>query len=100
MKVVECGNLENKDVSIIMKDKSDPYCELQLGSQLFKTRTISNNLDPNFDEFFEAVVDQVSAQKLRLCVFDQDTAGADEELGRLSVPLSHVKHSKYLNKVR
>jgi Ca2+-dependent lipid-binding protein len=53
IKVVEAGNLENKDVSFIVKDKSDPYCELQLGSQLYRTRTINNNLDPKFDEYFE-----------------------------------------------
>lgn len=35
IKVVEAGNLENKDVSFIVKDRSDPYCELQLGKLLF-----------------------------------------------------------------
>ncbi|KAI6201967.1 Extended synaptotagmin-2 [Aphelenchoides besseyi] len=97
MKVVEAGNLENKDVSIITKDKSDPYCELQVGSQLFKTRTVNNNLDPQFDEYFEAVVDQASAQKLRLNMFDKDTTGADEELGRLSIPMAYVQKSKVIS---
>lgn len=59
---MEAKNLENKDVSFIVKDKSDPYCELQLGSQLFKTKTINNNLDPKFNEYFEAVVDQAVSQ--------------------------------------
>lgn len=71
IKVVEAKNLENKDISIILKDKSDPYAELQIGSQIFKTKVINNNLDPKFNEYFEAVVDQITAQKLRINMFDQ-----------------------------
>jgi Ca2+-dependent lipid-binding protein len=100
IKIVEAKNLENKDVSFITKDKSDPYCELQLGSQLFKTRTINNNLNPKFDEYFEAVVDQTTAQKLRIHLFDQDTAGKDEELGHLSVPMTFVEKNKVVSKVK
>lgn len=92
--------MENKDVSFITKDKSDPYCELQLGSQLLKTRTINNNLNPKFNEYFEAVVDQTTAQKLRIHLFDQDTAGKDEELGHLSIPMTFVEKNKVVSKVR
>ena len=38
-------------------------------------------------------VDQASGQKLRIEVFDEDTTGADDELGRLSIPLDIVKNA-------
>jgi len=62
-----------------------------VGSQVFKTKTIKNDLNPVFNECFEAVVDQASGQLLRIELFDEDTASADEELGRLSLPLDHVR---------
>uniref|UniRef100_A0A183BMV6 C2 domain-containing protein n=1 Tax=Globodera pallida TaxID=36090 RepID=A0A183BMV6_GLOPA len=94
MKIIEAMNLENKDGSFLNKrDISDPYCEIQVGSQVFHTRVINNNLNPVFNECFEAVVDQASGQKLRIELFDKDTAGADEELGRLSIPLESVRQA-------
>ncbi|KAE9556463.1 hypothetical protein FO519_000348 [Halicephalobus sp. NKZ332] len=98
IKVIEARNLENKDISFLSKDKSDPYCELQVGAQIFKTRTINNNLNPIFNEFFEAVVDQADGQKLRIELFDKDTTGSDEELGRLSIPLELVKKAGVLHR--
>lgn len=69
-----------------------------VGSQIFRTKTVNNNLNPNFNECFEAVVDQASGQKLRLEVFDEDTTGADDELGRLSIPLEVVKNAGSIEK--
>ncbi|KAI1729382.1 c2 domain-containing protein [Ditylenchus destructor] len=91
LKIIEAMNLENKDISFLKKDKSDPYCQIQVGAQIYKTKTVNNDLNPVFNECFEAVVDQASGQKLRIELFDEDTAGADEELGRLSIPLEVVK---------
>lgn len=70
-----------------------------VGSQVFHTKVINNNLNPVWNECFEAVVDQASGQKLRIELFDKDTAGADEELGRLSVPLESVRHAGEMEKV-
>ncbi len=101
IQIVEAKNLENRDISLafLKKGKSDPYAEIQgkrsyqiyylnvvtvsVGSQFFKTRTIDDDLNPVFNEYFEAVVDQADGQKLRIELFDEDTTGADEELGRL-----------------
>lgn len=70
-----------------------------VGSQLFKTRTINNDLDPVFNECFEAVVDQASGQRLRIELFDEDTTSTDEELGRLSIPLDMVQNSGVIDRV-
>uniref|UniRef100_A0A7E4V2D6 Extended synaptotagmin-2 n=1 Tax=Panagrellus redivivus TaxID=6233 RepID=A0A7E4V2D6_PANRE len=98
IKIIEARNLENKDISFLRKDKSDPYCELQVGAQVFRTRTINNDLNPVFNEYFEAVVDQSSGQTLRLELFDADDTGKDEELGRLSLPIEVIRHDGILNK--
>ncbi|KAH7731441.1 C2 domain-containing protein [Aphelenchoides avenae] len=99
LKIVEARNLENKDVSMLLrKDRSDPYCEVRVGSQLYRTRTIDNDLNPVFNEYFEAVVDQASGQKLRIELFDEDRASADEELGRLTVPLESVRQAGVIDR--
>ncbi|CAJ0599487.1 unnamed protein product [Cylicocyclus nassatus] len=90
LKIVEAKNLENRDISFIRKGKSDPYCEIQVGSQFLKTKTIDNDLNPVWNEYFEAVVDQAHGQKLRIEVFDEDQ-GQDEELGRLSIELKDIQ---------
>ncbi|ETN69472.1 C2 domain protein [Necator americanus] len=90
LKIIEAKNLENRDISFIRKGKSDPYCEIQVGSQFLKTRTIDNDLNPVWNEYFEAVVDQAHGQKLRIELFDEDQ-GQDEELGRLSIDLKDIQ---------
>ncbi|GMR42149.1 hypothetical protein PMAYCL1PPCAC_12344 [Pristionchus mayeri] len=97
LRIIEARNLENRDISFIQKGKSDPYCEIQVGSQFFKTRTIDNDLNPVWNETFEAVVDVADGQHLRIECFDEDR-GQDEELGRLNVPLSHIRDKGKLDK--
>lgn len=55
-----------------------------------KTRTIDNDLNPIWNEYFEAVVDQADGQRLRIELFDEDQ-GKDEELGRLSLDLKMIQ---------
>eukprot|EP00081_Caenorhabditis_elegans_P027437 NP_741181.1 Extended SYnapTotagmin homolog [Caenorhabditis elegans] len=97
LKIIEAKNLENRDISFIKKGKSDPYAEIQVGSQFFKTRTIDDDLNPIWNEYFEAVVDQADGQKLRIELFDEDQ-GKDEELGRLSVDLKLVQAKGTIDK--
>ena len=68
-----------------------------VGSQSFKTRTISNNLNPVWNECFEAVVDVAEVQRLRFELFDEDIGSKDDELGRLSLPLERIKKEGVLN---
>lgn len=98
IKVIEAKNLENRDISILTRDKSDPYVEVKLGGSFFRTKTIDNNLNPKWNEEFEAVVDQSSLQTVRFEVFDEDRTGSDEELGRLSVSTQKIKDEKSIDK--
>lgn len=75
------------------------YLKDLVGSQLYRTKTIDNDLNPVFNEYFEAVVDQASGQKLRIELFDEDRASADEELGRLTVPMESVRQAGVIDRV-
>ena len=89
--VVEARNLENKDISFIKKGKSDPYAIVTVGNQTFKTRTIDNDLNPKWNEFYEAVVQSASSQRVRVELYDEDPGNADDELGRVSLELDDVR---------
>lgn len=49
-----------KDISVLGKGKSDPYCIVTVGAQQFKTKTIDNNCNPKWDYWCEVS---------RLCLF-------------------------------
>ncbi|OQV23911.1 Extended synaptotagmin-2 [Hypsibius exemplaris] len=85
--VAEAENLVRADIGIIGKGKSDPYCVIRVGSQIFQTQVIKDNINPNWSEYFEAVVDQASGQSLDLEVFDKDQGNTDDFLGRLNVDI-------------
>lgn len=42
-----------KDISVLGKGKSDPYCIVTVGAQQFKTKTIDNNCNPKWDYWCE-----------------------------------------------
>lgn len=88
--VLEARDLENMDISFIKKGKSDPYAQVSVGAQHFQTAVIDNDLNPKWNEWFEAVVAQASGQALKVEVFDED-AGKDEELGHLTLDLAAVR---------
>jgi Ca2+-dependent lipid-binding protein len=54
--VVEARNLVNRDISFIKKGRSDPYAMITVGNQTFKTKTIDNNLNPVWNEYYEVCV--------------------------------------------
>lgn len=51
--MVEAKNLMKKDISVLGKGKSDPYCIVTVGAQQFKTKTIDNNCNPKWDYWCE-----------------------------------------------
>uniref|UniRef100_A0A1I7W1K8 C2 domain-containing protein n=1 Tax=Loa loa TaxID=7209 RepID=A0A1I7W1K8_LOALO len=97
LKIMEARNLENRDVKFTKNMASDPYCQIQVGSQFYRTKTIDNNLNPIWNEYFEFVVDQVNGQKLRIELFDYDKTSSDEELGTLTIDLLYIKEKRNLD---
>ncbi|VDM12278.1 unnamed protein product, partial [Wuchereria bancrofti] len=97
LKIVEARNLENRDIKFTKNMASDPYCQIHVGSQFYRTKTIDNNLNPVWNEYFEFVVDQANGQKLRMELFDYDKGSSDEELGTLTIDLINVKEKRSLD---
>lgn len=88
--VLEARDLERKDINLIGKGKSDPYCIVRIGARQHKTRVIKGTITPKWDEWFESVVDQVSGQQVEIELFDEDMGANDELLGRVSFDAMHV----------
>uniref|UniRef100_A0AC35TT77 C2 domain-containing protein n=1 Tax=Rhabditophanes sp. KR3021 TaxID=114890 RepID=A0AC35TT77_9BILA len=97
--LLSARNLENKDINLLQfKDKSDPYCKINLGKFMFRSKTVNNDLNPKFNEEYEAVVEDANIQTIRFELFDCDTTSSDEELGKLAIKLDGIKEAKSINK--
>lgn len=71
IKIVSARNLINADIIGL----SDPYVIARVGRQVHKTKTIDNNLNPDFNETFMFSWDGLSP--LHLAVFDADSMNSD-----------------------
>ncbi|XP_078581432.1 extended synaptotagmin-2-like isoform X13 [Branchiostoma floridae x Branchiostoma japonicum] len=86
----EAKELMRADVGFMKKGKSDPYCTLQVGAQSFRSKTIENSLEPRWNEYYEAVVDQLEGQTMQVNMFDEDPGSKDDPLGNAAVSISEV----------
>ena len=57
-----------------------------VGAQIFKTRVISDTINPVWNQYYEAVVDQQHGQFVEIECLDQDP-GEDDELGDVCIYL-------------
>ena len=46
--VAEAAELRRADIGIMGKGKSDPYCIIRVGAQIFQTQVIKENINPNW----------------------------------------------------
>ncbi|KAK3534651.1 hypothetical protein QTP86_018194 [Hemibagrus guttatus] len=74
----------------LIKGKSDPYGVIKIGNQLFQSKVIKDCLHPKWNEVYEALVYDNSAQSLEIELFDEDP-DEDDFLGRLSVDLNELE---------
>ncbi|XP_016838041.1 extended synaptotagmin-1 isoform X2 [Nasonia vitripennis] len=91
--VVQAKHLMKKDIGMLGKGKSDPYAVITVGAQEFKTKTIDNTVDPKWDYWCECIMDEGSGpcSKVIAHLFDKDTTGPDDPLGRATIEVSRVK---------
>ena len=77
---------------LVAKDKggtSDPFVELRLEGQTFKTKVQPRTLDPEWDEHFQMEAD-IAGATLELVVYDHDKGflgSSAEYLGSVAIPL-------------
>ncbi|XP_013868788.1 extended synaptotagmin-2 isoform X3 [Austrofundulus limnaeus] len=88
---LEAQDLEGKDQFLggLIKGKSDPYGVLQVGNQLFHSKTIKESLHPKWNEVYEALLYEPSGQHLEIELFDEDP-DKDDFLGSLMIDLTEL----------
>lgn len=69
--------------------KSDPYVNIIIGSQEFRTFTIYNTVNPKWNFICETLA-YFSTQSIDLEVMDEDQGSKDDFLGKVSFPLDSV----------
>ena len=52
--------------------RSDPYCEVRMGSQEHKTRVVQDNLNPVWDSSMQFTVKDLEQDVLCITVYDRD----------------------------
>lgn len=95
VKVVEARNLTAKDFGLVKKGKSDPYAIIRIGAQSFRTKVINNNLNPEWDETFEAFVDNQEGQEVEAVIYDEDTSSKDSKIGSLDTDIASTVETGY-----
>uniref|UniRef100_H3CJY8 Extended synaptotagmin 2 n=1 Tax=Tetraodon nigroviridis TaxID=99883 RepID=H3CJY8_TETNG len=88
---LEALDLEGKDKFLggLIKGKSDPYGVLQIGNQLFQSKTVKESLHPKWNEVYEALVYEHSGQHLEIELFDEDP-DKDDFLGSLMIDMTEL----------
>ncbi|XP_070708869.1 extended synaptotagmin-2-B isoform X2 [Pempheris klunzingeri] len=88
---LEAQDLEGKDKFLggLIKGKSDPYGVLQIGNQLFQSKTVKESLHPKWNEVYEALVYENSGQHLEIELFDEDP-DKDDFLGSLMIDMTEL----------
>ncbi|XP_072264862.1 extended synaptotagmin-1 [Pyxicephalus adspersus] len=97
--LLEARGLSPKDFQMggLLAGKSDPYAILRVGTQVFTSRTINENLNPVWNEMYEVIVQEVPGQELEVELFDKDP-DKDDFLGRMKLDLGEVKKAQVLDK--
>ncbi|XP_062981947.1 extended synaptotagmin-2 isoform X2 [Elgaria multicarinata webbii] len=95
---IEAQDLEGKDTYLkgLVKGKSDPYGIIRVGNQIFQTKVIKENLNPKWNEVYEALVYEHPGQELEIELFDEDP-DKDDFLGSLMIDLTEVEKVRYLD---
>ena len=70
--------------------KSDPYAVIKYGSQKFKTPTVKNSQDPEWDCEMEFDYPEGDEDIISIEVFDEDKLGRDESLGTLDLHVDEL----------
>ncbi|XP_061205433.1 extended synaptotagmin-2 isoform X2 [Neopsephotus bourkii] len=95
---IEAQDLEAKDTYLkgIVKGKSDPYGIIRVGNQIFQSKVIKENLNPKWNEVYEALVYEHPGQELEIELFDEDP-DKDDFLGSLMIDLIEVEKERLLD---
>ncbi|XP_062971974.1 intersectin-2 isoform X2 [Elgaria multicarinata webbii] len=71
--------------------KSNPYCEISMGSQSYTTRTLPDTLNPKWNFNCQFFIKDLYQDVLCITVFDRDQFSPDDFLGRTEVPVAKIR---------
>ncbi|XP_056370928.1 extended synaptotagmin-1 [Oenanthe melanoleuca] len=80
----------------LVRGRSDPYAKIRAGPKRFRSRVCNRELNPRWNETYEAIVDDVPGQDVEFEIFDKDI-DKDDFLGRCKVPLRRVLSSRVVD---
>ncbi|XP_072910971.1 extended synaptotagmin-2-A isoform X5 [Hemitrygon akajei] len=95
---IEAQDLMWKDTYMkgLAKGKSDPYGIVRIGNQMFQSKTIKENLNPKWNEVYEALIYESPGQLLEIELFDEDP-DKDDFLGSLMIDLVEVQKEQLID---
>ncbi|KFQ20664.1 Extended synaptotagmin-3, partial [Mesitornis unicolor] len=92
--LLEAENLVQKDSFLgAIRGKSDPYAFLRVGTVQYRSKTVSRDLNPIWNETFEFVVHEVPGQDLEVDLYDEDP-DKDDFMGSLLISLVDVMNDR------
>lgn len=94
IQILNGRGLQNKDTF----SKSDPYLMLELGTNSYKTKHMSDNLDPDWNEACEFEV-KAGEDVLALSVWDKNKISKDVFMGYSFVSFDDCKKDQPFQKV-
>uniref|UniRef100_A0A3B3BWE1 Intersectin 2b n=1 Tax=Oryzias melastigma TaxID=30732 RepID=A0A3B3BWE1_ORYME len=71
--------------------KSNPYCEVNMGAQVFTTRTLNDTLNPKWNFSCQFHLKDLYQDVLCITISDRAQFSPDEFLGRTEIPVATIK---------
>merc|ERR1712130_677344 len=68
-----------------MFGKADPYLRISFGDQIVKSKTINNDLNPDWNFKTSFNIEEENKNDLLIEIFDKDTASKDDLMGKTSI---------------
>ncbi|XP_023597091.1 intersectin-1 isoform X2 [Trichechus manatus latirostris] len=74
--------------------KSNPYCEVTMGSQCHITKTIQDTLNPKWNSNCQFFIRDLEQEVLCITVFERDQFSPDDFLGRTEIRVADIKRDQ------
>ncbi|EPQ04282.1 Intersectin-1 [Myotis brandtii] len=74
--------------------KSNPYCEVTMGSQCHITKTMQDTLNPKWNSTCQFFIRDLEQEVLCITVFERDQFSPDDFLGRTEIRVADIKRDQ------
>nr|XP_057945813.1 intersectin-2b isoform X1 [Doryrhamphus excisus] len=71
--------------------KTNPYCEVTMGTQMFTSRTLNDTTNPKWNFNCQFNIRDIYQDVLSITIYERDQFAPDEFLGRTEVPVATIK---------